>query len=149
MYGGEPVVGISHLHQREQLILIVEDDDAVASMIADYLDSVGYRTARAIDGRDAIGVVREQRPDLIVMDLMMPRLTGGEAARLLRDDPLTTRIPIVAISAVADVTSIADLLPIDEILPKPFDLDELAAIVSRLLESQSAPDMDASAGTPA
>jgi two-component system phosphate regulon response regulator PhoB len=115
------------------LILVVEDDDAVATMIEDYLGSHDYRTARAADGRQAIQAVHELRPDLIVMDLMMPRLTGGEAATELRRDPLTGRIPIVAISAVADVTSIAEMLPLDEVLPKPFDLDELIEAIERLL----------------
>jgi CheY-like chemotaxis protein len=115
------------------LILIVEDDPAVGGMIEDYLGSAGYTTARASDGQEAIGLVRELRPDVIVMDLMMPRLTGGEAARELRDDPLTTRIPIIAISAVADVTSIAELLPLDDVLPKPFDLDDLGRAIERQL----------------
>jgi CheY-like chemotaxis protein len=115
------------------LILIVEDDPAVARMIQDYLTASGYRTARAGDGREAVMKVGELQPDLIVMDLMMPKLTGGEAARELRNDPLTEGIPIVGISAVADVSSIADLLPIDEVLPKPFDLDDLGSMIERLL----------------
>jgi CheY-like chemotaxis protein len=121
------------------MILIVEDDEPVARMIADYLGTIGYRTAHAFDGREAISRVTELRPDLIVMDLMMPRLTGGEAARALRDDSLTTRIPIVAISAVADVTAIADLLPIDAIIPKPFNLDDLRDAIERLLHPPTDP----------
>src|SRR6187402_818749 len=115
------------------MILVVEDDDAVAMMIQDYLSGHEYRTARAADGREAVEMVQQLRPDLIVMDLMMPRLTGGEAATALRRDPLTEKIPIIAISAVADVTSIAEMLPLDEILPKPFDLDDLITTIERLL----------------
>ena len=115
------------------LILVVEDDDAVAMMIQDYLSAHDYRTARAADGREAVDMVKQQLPDLIVMDLMMPRLTGGEAATALRRDPQTEKIPIVAISAVADVTSIAEMLPLDEVLPKPFDLDDLVAAIERNL----------------
>jgi CheY-like chemotaxis protein len=115
------------------MILVVEDDDAVAMMIQDYLSGHDFRTARAADGREAVDMVRQLHPDLIVMDLMMPRLTGGEAATALRRDPMTEKIPIVAISAVADVTSIAEMLPLDEVLPKPFDLDDLVAAIERLL----------------
>jgi CheY-like chemotaxis protein len=115
------------------MILVVEDDDAVAMMIQDYLSGHEYRTARAADGREAVEMVQQLRPDLIVMDLMMPRLTGGEAATALCRDPLTEKIPIIAISAVADVTSIAEMLPLDEILPKPFDLDDLITTIERLL----------------
>jgi CheY-like chemotaxis protein len=114
-------------------ILIVEDDAAVGNMIEDYLNAAGYETARALDGREAVQLVRELRPDAVVMDLMMPRLTGGEAARQLRDDPLTSHIPIVAISAVADVTTIAELLPLDVVLPKPFDMDELVQALVRVM----------------
>jgi CheY-like chemotaxis protein len=115
------------------MILVVEDDDAVAMMIQDYLSGHDFRTTRAADGREAVDMVRQLHPDLIVMDLMMPRLTGGEAATALRRDPMTEKIPIVAISAVADVTSIAEMLPLDEVLPKPFDLDDLVAAIERLL----------------
>ncbi len=130
------------------MILVVEDDDAVAMMIQDYLSGHEFRTARAADGREAVEVVQELRPDLIVMDLMMPRLTGGEAATALRRDPLTEKIPIVAISAVADVTSIAEMLPLDEVLPKPFDLDDLDAAIERLLPAGAAPDGDPSESAP-
>jgi len=125
------------------LILIVEDDAAVGSMIDDYLIGAGFRTARAGDGREAVERVSDLRPDLIIMDLMMPRLTGGEAARKLRDDPLTTHIPILGISAVADITTIAEMLPIDSVLPKPFDLDDLLAAIHGLL---AAPDEPSSGG---
>ncbi|HUG17027.1 MAG TPA: response regulator transcription factor [Thermomicrobiales bacterium] len=120
-----------------RVILIVEDDSAVAGMIEDHLTASGYVTDRAADGREAVERVRQSPPDLIVMDLMMPHLTGGEAAKELRRDPLTSHIPIVAISAVADVTSIADFLPLDEVLPKPFDLIELERAIQRHLPSLS------------
>ena len=126
------------------LILVVEDDDAVALMIQDYLSGHDFRTARAADGREAVEVVQKLMPDLIVMDLMMPRLTGGEAATALRRDPLTEKIPIVAISAVADVTSIAEMLPLDDVLPKPFDLDDLAAAIQRLLPAGAVEPRDQS-----
>lgn len=114
-------------------IPIIEDDLAVGAMIEDYLGANGYVTARAYDGREAVDLAGTMMPDLIVMDLMMPRLTGGEAARTLRHTPATMDIPILGISAVADVTSIADLLPIDDVLPKPFDLDDLIDAITRLL----------------
>lgn len=128
---------------KRPLILIVEDDDPVAAMIEDFLQTgpTPFRIARARDGREAVTRARELWPDLIVMDLMMPRLTGGEAANELRRDPLTNRIPIIAISAVADVTSIAEMLPLDAVLPKPFDLDDLAETIDRLLAASATAGM--------
>lgn len=113
------------------LVLIVEDDRAVAGMISEFLDSAGYDTEVARDGQDAIAKARQLQPDVIIMDLMLPRLTGGEAASRLKQDALTSRIPIVGISAVADVTALAELLPLDEVIPKPFDLDDLMAAIAR------------------
>ena len=113
------------------LILIVEDDRAVASMIEEFLTGSGFDTETARDGEDAIAKAKQFQPDVIIMDLMLPRLTGGEAASRLKQDVLTSRIPIVGISAVADVTALAELLPLDEIVPKPFDLDDLMAAIER------------------
>lgn len=113
------------------LILIVEDDRAVAGMIGEFLSSAGYDTEVARDGEDAIAKARQFQPDVVIMDLMLPRLTGGEAASRLKQDTLTSRIPIIGISAVADVTALAELLPLDEVIPKPFDLDDLMAAIER------------------
>lgn len=113
------------------LILIVEDDRAVASMIGEFLASSGFDTEVARDGQDAIDKARQFQPDVIIMDLMLPKLTGGEAASRLKQDSLTAHIPIVGISAVADVTSLAELLPLDDVIPKPFDLDDLLTAIER------------------
>lgn len=113
------------------LILVVEDDRGVATMIDEFLTSSGYDTEIARDGEDAISKARQFQPDVIIMDLMLPRLTGGEAASRLKQDVLTSRIPIIGISAVADVTALAELLPLDEVIPKPFDLDDLMAAIER------------------
>lgn len=121
-----------------RLILIVEDDRAVAGMISEFISSSGYDTEVARDGQDAIVKAKEFQPDLIIMDLMLPRLTGGEAASQLKQDALTARIPIVGISAVADVTALAELLPLDAVVPKPFDLDDLLAAVERHLPAWAA-----------
>lgn len=113
------------------LILIVEDDRAVATMIGEFVSSVGYDTELARDGQDAIDKARQFQPDVVIMDLMLPRLTGGEAASRLKQDALTSHIPIIGISAVADVAALAELLPLDEVLPKPFDLDDLMDAIER------------------
>lgn len=113
------------------LILIVEDDRAVASMIGEFIESAGFDIEVARDGQDAIAKAQQFQPDVIIMDLMLPRLTGGEAARHLKQNVLTSRIPIIGISAVADVMALAELLPLDEVVPKPFDLDDLLAAIER------------------
>jgi CheY-like chemotaxis protein len=119
--------------QHQPLILIVEDDAAISGVISDFLDALGYQTATASDGEEAVAATQRLKPDLIVMDLMMPRLTGGEAASALKLDLPTARIPILGISALDNVEDIAELLPIDAVLEKPFDLSDLQREVERLL----------------
>jgi CheY-like chemotaxis protein len=116
-------------------ILIVEDDAAIRDVVRDYLDSFGYRTLVARDGDEAVAISHAARPDLIVMDLMLPRLTGGEVAAKLKADLPTARIPIVAVSAVDDVGDLAELLPLDAVIAKPFDLDDLRETIANLLPS--------------
>ena len=122
----------------QQTILIVEDDAAIREVVRDYLMSVGYRTLVASDGDEAMAISHAARPDLIVMDLMLPRLTGGEVAARLKADLPTARIPIIAVSAVDDVGDIAELLPLDAVISKPFDLDNLREIIASLLPTQPA-----------
>ena len=117
----------------QQTILIVEDDSAIREVVRDFLDSVGYRTLVARDGDEAVAISHAARPDLIVMDLMLPRLTGGEVAARLKADLPTARIPIIAVSAVDDVDDLAELLPLDAVIAKPFDLDSLHRMIVSLL----------------
>lgn len=118
-------------------ILIVEDERAVAHVLEDFLDSLGFATETVSDGQEAIERARRSQPDLIIMDLMMPRLTGGEAASMLKREPTTADIPILAISGVSGAQDFEDVLAVDGILPKPFDLEDLEARVQDLLPSKS------------
>lgn len=85
----------------EPLILLVEDFEDAREMYRDYLEFCGYRVETARDGHEAINKARMLRPDLILMDLSLPGLDGWEATRLLKSDPVTRRIQIVALSAHA------------------------------------------------
>ncbi len=114
-------------------VLIVEDEPSVAQVIQDYLDSLGFETDSVSNGAEAIDRAQKEHPDLIIMDLMMPRLTGGEAARLLKRNPSTADIPILAISGMSEAEQFGDVLAVDAILPKPFDLQDLGRQVTELL----------------
>lgn len=83
------------------LILIVEDFDDAREMYRDYLEFSGFRVVTARDGREAIEQARATRPDLILMDLSLPGIDGWEATRLLKADPATRHLMIVALSAHA------------------------------------------------
>ncbi|HEV7680217.1 MAG TPA: response regulator [Candidatus Dormibacteraeota bacterium] len=83
-------------------ILLVEDDDTIATMYLMLLGTKGYTTRHARDGVDGIEMVRAQRPALILLDMLMPRMDGIEFLQVLRDAPKTCDVPVVVLSNVAD-----------------------------------------------
>jgi hypothetical protein len=80
------------------LVLIAEDNVDTREMYAAYLDMLGYRVETAADGHEALYKVRSTRPDIVVMDLNMPRIDGLAAIAQLRNDPETAAIPVVVIT---------------------------------------------------
>jgi CheY-like chemotaxis protein len=114
-------------------ILIVDDDPTIRSVLEALLEDEGFTPVLAGNGRDALTIAREQPPALILMDLMMPVMTGVEAARQLKHDPVTAHIPIIAMSAGFILRGSADELLADSIISKPFDLDALIASIRTTL----------------
>ena len=84
-----------------RVILIVEDDPRNLKLIRDLLQVRGYTTLEATDGKQGVDMARAKMPDLILMDIQMPVIDGFEATRLLKADPVTKRITIVALTAFA------------------------------------------------
>lgn len=119
-------------------ILIVDDDPQTLDALDFSLTLEGHHTSRATDGADGVERAREERPDLIVLDCMMPVMDGIVAARLLREDPLTDTIPIVMLTArVTD----ADVWRgyqsgVASYVPKPLDLDVLMQEIVRLCPAE-------------
>jgi two-component system, cell cycle response regulator DivK len=106
-------------------ILIVEDDRSIRALLEDFLSTEGFDTVFAADGRSAIELAGSARPELILMDMLLPGIDGLTASRMLRADPRTRHIPIVAMSANRRALREAPDAPVDEVIAKPFDLDEL------------------------
>ena len=109
-------------------ILIVDDEPSNRYLLKRIFEREGYDVAEAHHGAGALRQVAETRPDLVVTDLMMPVMGGGELIRRLRSDPGTAAIPIVVLSSVRDIGS--DLA--DAVLGKPFEVDELIKTVRTL-----------------
>jgi len=114
-------------------ILVVDDDASIRGLICEILDTEGYETHAVANGRDTVTAARELQPALIIMDLRMPVMDGVTAIRMLRADPGTAGIPIIALSAGFTLLTQARTLPIEGIMPKPFELDALIALVRRSL----------------
>ena len=82
-------------------ILLVDDHEDNRVALLAVLEREGYRTLDAANGRDAVELVRQHMPDLVLMDLAMPVMDGREAMRVLRDDPRTAGVPVVVLTAMA------------------------------------------------
>lgn len=121
-------------------ILLVEDEPAIRSLLVELLLEEGYEVRTVEDGRAGVHAARTSRPDLILMDLMLPVMDGMAATRQIKGDPATREIPIIAISAGTNLRIHASDLPADGIVAKPFDLDSLLASITLHLRRRPAPD---------
>jgi CheY-like chemotaxis protein len=111
------------------LVLVVDDDPDILEAICDILEGEGYGVARARHGAEALERLRERRPDLILLDLMMPVMDGLAFAHALRERRLDPEIPIVVISADGNPQKAASI-GARGFLAKPFDIDALLAHVA-------------------
>src|SRR3954454_476487 len=118
-------------------IVIAEDDDAIAHMVSMALGDAGYLCLRARDGDEALKLVKAHDPDLLVLDVMMPRVDGLEVARRLKADVMWSRTPILMLTALAQVDDQVQGLEAgaDAYMSKPFDLRELGARVKAMIRT--------------
>ena len=122
---------------KHRSILIAEDDPDTANLLQFHLQRRGYQTTVASDGLNALNFSFEQRPDLVILDLMMPKLHGFEVCRMLKTSPLTRRIPIFMLTAIATTENKVQGfgLGANDYLTKPFEVSELLARVESLLRA--------------
>ena len=118
-------------------IVIAEDDDAIAHMVNMALGDAGFLCLRARDGEEALKLVKAHDPDLLVLDVMMPRLDGHEVARRLKADVMWSRTPILMLTALAGVDNEVQGLEAgaDAYVSKPFDLREFGARCKALVRA--------------
>src|ERR1700754_3774619 len=117
------------------LVLVVEDYQDAREMYAAYLQFSGYRVAEAANGIEALEKTRELMPDIILMDLALPKMDGWEATRRLKADDRTKHIPIVALTghALAGASEGAKKAGCDSFVTKPCLPDDLVVEVRRML----------------
>ena len=119
-------------------ILVCDDEPVLRALVRATLEGNGYQIAEARDGNEALEQARDVRPDLILLDLMMPGRTGLDALLELRADPELADIPVVMLTARAQVADreAAEKAGATRFLTKPFSPDELGVIVGDLLGSE-------------
>lgn len=111
-------------------VLIVDDDADILDLVQEALEEEGYAVAVSRDST-ALRHVHEQQVDLILLDLTVMGVDGRATADWLRADPATAHIPLIGFSARNDGALLAAQMHLDYLLPKPFDLDHLVALVSQ------------------
>jgi len=110
-------------------VLIVEDEPPILNLLEDFFVGEGFDTLLARNGQAGIDMAVSEQPDVVLMDIVMPLLDGAAATRMLKRDPRTCLIPIVAMSANFSLLERIGDLPADQLVAKPFDLDALLAII--------------------
>ena len=122
-------------------ILIVDDDENFRTLLRGYLESLGHQILEAEDGAQAFMLAVQQKPGLIVMDLVMPGVYGTTAIKLLADYRKSTNTPILIVSGATDKSLVeqAMALPNIRFLRKPFPMPELGKIITEMLPASGAP----------
>jgi len=123
-------------HQMKKKILIVDDNPDLICILQVQLENKGYDTVQATNGMQAVDIATAQLPDLIVMDVMMPQMNGLQAARLIRENPKTCSIPILASTAKISHADTKECLEsgFNDHIAKPFTGTQLASRIEKLLK---------------
>jgi CheY-like chemotaxis protein len=121
-------------------IMVVDDEPLLRMMLADGLKEAGHTVVTAESGSAAIALARRERPDCILLDIIMPGLDGYETCGTLKADPALARIPVFLVSATTDLRVVdrADAVGAAGVLPKPVEMEELRHTVALALSTPPA-----------
>ncbi len=119
------------------LVLVVDDEEAVCDIIVDALHLAGYRTLRAGDGASALTITRDKQPDLVILDVNMPRMTGFEVLERMRQAGIMTPTILLTARHSREDTVTGLRLGADDYVKKPFGLEELLLRVAAVLKRTS------------
>jgi len=118
-------------------IMVVDDEEAALDLAQVKLNELGYDVIKATNGRDCLKIAETEKPDLILLDIMMPELDGGNTAQLLLDNPKTKDIPVIFLTSL--ISPEEELKDLGEIkgrlfVAKPLDSQRLSAAIKKALE---------------
>lgn len=115
-------------------VLVADDEHAITALVSDMLTYAGYEVVTARGGAEALALARERKPDLVMLDVMMPDLDGREACRALRMDPELKDVPVVLFSSADEWDTGWERAGAQAFLQKPFDIRRLPDFVRGVLE---------------
>ena len=116
-------------------ILVVDDDPEIVTLLNTRLTKRGYKVTTASDGHKALEVAKQDKPDLVLLDVMMPGKSGWEVARALKQDSETQHIKIVMVTAIGEKTNelTSPIYGADAFIDKPFEFEKLEKIIAGLV----------------
>jgi phosphate regulon transcriptional regulator PhoB len=116
-------------------ILVIDDEKDIVELIAYNLEKEGFSILKAYDGEEALKAVKDQKPDLLILDLMLPKISGLDVCKKLRSNPATANTPIIMLTAKVDeIDKVVGLeMGADDYITKPFSVKELIARVRAIL----------------
>jgi DNA-binding response OmpR family regulator len=115
-------------------ILICDDDPGIIDMLELILEDTNHQIITELDSLKVLGLMEKEKPDLLLLDLWMPVLSGDQLLKAIRINSLTAKLPVIVISASRDGKEIAFAAGASDFLEKPFDIDELLAKVDLYLQ---------------
>ena len=123
------------MSKEQASILVVDDDPEIVTMLTTRLGHRGYKVSSAGDGHRALELARREKPDLVLLDVMMPGKSGWEVARALKQDPVTQGIKIVMVTAIGEQVNeiTSPLYGADAHIDKPFEFEKLERVIGGLL----------------
>jgi CheY-like chemotaxis protein len=117
---------------RHTTVLLIEDDRWIRSLLSELLPAEGYSIEEATNGVAGVRLAKEHQPDVVVLDLAMPEMSGTDVLRELKNDSVTAEIPIIVVSSdTSCCLQSSDARRAAAVIQKPFDVDELLAHVER------------------
>ncbi|MEC7843533.1 MAG: response regulator [Candidatus Latescibacterota bacterium] len=121
-------------------VLVVDDEEEVRNSVSEFLESQGYDAVEIADGEEALAKCFTEKPDLLLLDLRLPRVDGYQVCQTLKGNPITSVIPIIMISALNSTSQKIKGIECgaDDYIEKPFDLEELAARIKMVLRRSRA-----------
>jgi CheY-like chemotaxis protein len=119
----------------DKKVLVADDEQAITELVAFALELEGFQVIQAPDGLEALRLVREERPNLAMIDIMMPGMDGREVSRRIKDNPETSHIPVLLFSAAPN-PDIAEAKA-DGFMPKPFDVGQLVESVRQYIRKST------------
>lgn len=121
------------VNKKSKKIFIIDDDQGILEVMKIILQEQGYLVEGAREGRLALAKIKKDKPDLVFVDFWMSGLDGGKIIQYLKEDPQTTKIPVIIVSALDETAKIAIQCQADNFLAKPFNMENLISLAKQYL----------------